>query len=159
VHESVVLTDSVDTIDWHDLASLFERAPLDVRSPALLRDQFVSSQVRCFAHRGPTLVGAGRALTDRISWTLILDVVVAPDLQRRGIGREVVGFLAQRAGARNVMLHAAPGVEDFYCRQGFHRMRTAFARFADIPRAVSRGYIEGENDGLIASRGGVWLSV
>lgn len=159
MHEPVVLTDGVDAVDWHNLAELFERALLGTRSPTLLQAQFVASPLRCFAHLGPTLVGAGRAITDRVSWTLILDVVVAPDMQRRGIGREVVGFLAQRAGAKNTMLHAAPGVEDFCLRQGFRRLRTAFARFADEPGAMSRGYIESVDDELLASRGGVRLSV
>lgn len=58
MREVVVL---IDTVDWENLATLFERAPMDVRSPAWLRAQFVSSPVRCFAHLGSTLVGAGCA--------------------------------------------------------------------------------------------------
>lgn len=159
MREAVVLTDHCDAIDWQEVARLFERAPLGTRSAARLQALFAASPVRCFARLGPTVVGAGRAITDRISWALILDVVVAPELQRGGIGRGIVDNLVQRAGARNVMLHAVPGAEEFYRRQGFRRMQTAFARHADMPGAVAGGYVEDDIDEVVLNRGGVWLSV
>src|SRR5262249_32289474 len=104
-------------------------------------------------------IGACRALTDRISWTLILDLVIEPDEQRRGHGRKLVEFLIERAGARNVMLHSVPGAEGFYQRMSFRRLRTAMARFGDVERATLLGYADSEIPDSEATRGGIYLSV
>ncbi|MBT9493083.1 MAG: GNAT family N-acetyltransferase [Paucibacter sp.] len=103
---------------------------------------FRNSQVCCFAHIDGVLVGAGRALSDRVLWTVIYDVALLPEHQGKGLGKAIMDSLAEQAGAAQVMLYAAPGKEPFYAKLGFRAMKTAMAKFADTERAQARGLIE-----------------
>jgi aralkylamine N-acetyltransferase len=136
------LTSELDAVDWAMLAGVFERAPLGSRDPIVLETLFRNSQAQCFAYVNSRLVGAGRALSDRVSWTVIFDVVVEPEYQGKGCGRAIVESLVQQAGASNVLLHSVPGKEEFYGAMGFRMLRTAMARFPDNERAAELGYLD-----------------
>lgn len=129
-------------IDWIRLAEIFRRAPLGERDPARLRRIFEQSTVCCFAWAGDELVGGGRAISDRISYAAIFDVVVAPDYQGRGIGKEIMQRLMRDSEAPNVILHSVPGKEPFYAKLGFRKMKTAMARFSNPEVQQRGGYIE-----------------
>jgi|SRR5579859_4317409 len=88
------------------------------------------------------LIGAGRAITDGIRYAVIFDVVVLPEYQKRGIGKQIMEYLIRYSKAANVLLHAVPGREEFYSKLGFRRMKTAMARFKDPEIQRERGYIE-----------------
>lgn len=84
-------------------------------------------------HRGHP-VGMARAVGDGTVYLLIVDVVVHPDHQGRGLGRGMVDRLVRWAaarGTRNVLLVADDGVVPFYTSLGFrsddgnHLMRHA----------------------------------
>lgn len=135
-------SDDYSGIDWERLAEIFRRAPLGVRDPSRLQQIFAQSTVCCFAFAGETLVGAGRAISDRISYAVIFDVVIAPEHQGRGIGTEIMQRLIRSADAPNVILHSVPGKERFYERLGFRKMRTAMARFSNPEVQERAGYIE-----------------
>ena len=136
------LSDNIGEIDWDRLALVFKRAPLGERDPAVLRKAFENSGVRCFAWDQKELIGAGRAITDGIRYAVIFDVVVLPEFQGRGIGKEIMAFLAERSKAANILLHAVPGKEAFYQKLGYRKMTTAMARFENPEVQRERGYIE-----------------
>jgi aralkylamine N-acetyltransferase len=145
--DNIELSDEIDTVDWDRLAEVFERAPLGKRDPAVLRQTFHNSGVRCFAldRAAPEIgriVGAGRAITDGILFALILDVVVLPEFQGKGIGRRIMQFLADRSRAGNILLHAVPGKEGFYRKLGYRRMKTAMGLFIDPEEQQQAGYLE-----------------
>jgi len=72
------------------------------------------------AYDGAALVGYGRVLSDGILHALIVDVIVAPDRQREGIGGEIMRrLLAECADVRDVQLFCARGKAAFYERLGF----------------------------------------
>jgi N-acetylglutamate synthase-like GNAT family acetyltransferase len=52
--------------------------------------------------RGKRLVGFGRASSDGIHRAVLWDIVVAGDLQGRGLGRQVVGALLNSPRLRQV---------------------------------------------------------
>jgi ribosomal protein S18 acetylase RimI-like enzyme len=138
----VTLSDKMAAVDWERLSIVFKRAPLGNRNAAGLRKVFRNSGVRCFAWDGEELIGAGRAITDGVRYAVIFDVVLLPEYQGKGIGKRIMTFLAKRAKAANILLHAVPGKEGFYRRLGYRKMKTAMARFKD-PAALRRsGYIE-----------------
>jgi aralkylamine N-acetyltransferase len=139
---TTVLSEDLSKIDWTILADIFRRAPLGERDPTRLRRIFEQSTVRCFAWRGSELVGAGRAISDRISYAAIFDVVVAPEHQGSGVGSEIMQFLARASEAANIILHAAPGKEAFYAKLGYRKMKTAMARFSNPELQERCGYIE-----------------
>lgn len=78
------------------------------------------------AWEGDTPVGMARLVGDGL-YLLLVDVVVIPAWQGRGVGRALVGRAidharrALPAGARStVLLASAAGKEGFYARFGFH---------------------------------------
>jgi len=138
----VVLTSDVAEIDWDQLALVFKRAPLGDRDPTILRQVFTNSGVRCFAWIDQEIVAAGRAITDGVRYAAIFDVVVLPEYQNKGIGKQIMDYLIAHSGAENVLLHSMPGKEGYYSRLGFRKMKTAMARFKNPEIQQERGYIE-----------------
>ena len=136
------LSDNIGEIDWDRLALVFKRAPLGERDPAVLRKAFENSGVRCFVWDQKELIGAGRAITDGVRYAVIFDVVVLPEYQGRGIGKQIMAFLGERSKAANILLHAVPGKEAFYQKLGYRKMTTAMARFENPEIQRQRGYIE-----------------
>ena len=74
------------------------------------------------AYDGATLVGTGRIVSDGVLHALIVDVIVRPEYQGRGIGTRMMERLLARcraAGLRDVQLFCARGKAPFYARLGF----------------------------------------
>lgn len=139
---SITYTADPSKVDWLELVAIFRRTALGDREPVRLRKIFEQSTVCCFGWNGGELIGAGRAISDRISYAAIFDVAVAPEYQGRGVGTEIMRRLMKDAEAPNVILHSVPGKEGFYAKLGFRKMKTAMARFA-FPEVQQRsGYIE-----------------
>jgi aralkylamine N-acetyltransferase len=106
---AIRLITGLESVNWHELAVVFERAPLGQHVAEILRQTFQNSSVRCFVYENSAIIGAGRALTDFINWAVIFDVVLVPEHQGFGHGRAIVQSLVEQSKARNVMLHSAPG--------------------------------------------------
>jgi GNAT superfamily N-acetyltransferase len=61
-----------------------------------------------------------RVLDDGVLYASVWDLLVVPELQRRGIGRALLGaVLEQTAGRRLVSLIATPAGEALYRSAGF----------------------------------------
>ncbi len=82
------------------------------------------------AYSQERLVGFGRLLCDGIAHAFILDLIVLPEYQGRGIGGHILSQLKEKCAAHNVrdvQLFCATGKAGFYEKQGF------VARPADAP--------------------------
>jgi ribosomal protein S18 acetylase RimI-like enzyme len=136
-------SESIDAIDWSELAAMYRAAPLGNKQPDGLRTAFSHSMFHCFVFDDGRLVGAGRALADGIDCSYICDVAFLPDYQGLGLGQQMVERLvALSRGHRKIILYAVPGKEPFYRRFGFRRMRTAMAIFEDADAAYRNGYVD-----------------
>ena len=71
------------------------------RSDQQLRTMLAGSNVVVTLWRDKRMVGFGRATTDGIYRAVLWDVVVAGDLQGRGLGRQVVEALINHASVGN----------------------------------------------------------
>lgn len=72
------------------------------------------------------LVGFGRTMDDGRYYAMLVDVVVKPSCQGKGIGREIVTWLRERLGGyKFVTLTAAVDKDDFYLKLGWKRQRSA----------------------------------
>ena len=69
---AIILSDDITTVDWRQLAAVFELAPLGSRDPETLREIFINSSVRCFVFDGKVIVGAGRAITGLANFKVII---------------------------------------------------------------------------------------
>lgn len=72
------------------------------RSCRDLKKLLANSSVVVSLWRGKRLVGFGRATSDTIYRGVLWDVVVAGDLQGRGLGRQVVAALLDAPAMKNV---------------------------------------------------------
>lgn len=138
---TISISQSIESVNWTNLEDLFIRAPLGARSAASLEQTFRNSQIALFAYDENRLIGAGRALTDKINWTVVFDVAVDPECQGKGLGKTIVEALASISGARNVMLQSVPGKENFYARLGYRPMTSAMAKYENPDWASTNGYI------------------
>jgi GNAT superfamily N-acetyltransferase len=135
-------SDALDTIDWHEVETLYRLAPLGNKSAAHLQTVFTNSRFRCFVFDAGKLVAAGRALSDGADCSYLCDVAVLPTHQGHGLGKQVVNRLVELArGHKKIILYAVPGKEGFYRKLGFLRMLTAMAIFDDPAAAVARGHL------------------
>lgn len=68
------------------------------------------------------LIGFARATSDRAFNATIWDVVVHPDSQKKGLGKELMKYTIRKLRSEdisNITLFADPHVVDFYRRLGF----------------------------------------
>jgi GNAT superfamily N-acetyltransferase len=104
---------------------LFQTTGWTFRRPLtreVLAISLVKSWYCLFAWDGEKLVGAGRVVTDGLLHAMIYDVVVAPEYQRQGIGKQIVERLAQKcvdAQIGAIQLFCAKGKQAFYEQLGF----------------------------------------
>ena len=133
---------SIEDVDWQELADLIRAAPLGDKTPNFLRTVFTNSLYREFAREDGRLVAAGRALSDGADVAYLADIVVHPDMQGQGLGGTLIRRLMGRLrGHRKVILYAVPGREPLYRKYGFLRMTTAMAVFEDPEVKIEQGYL------------------
>ena len=69
---------------------------------------------------GDRLVGSVRVLSDGYFPT-VPELMVDPEYQRRGIGRELMRWALDVAPGGKLFFGAQPDTEEFFERSGFHR--------------------------------------
>lgn len=75
------------------------------------------------------LVAVGRMISDGQMYSSIFDVVVDPEFQKMGIGKEVVSRLIAKAPSTCIHLTSTFGNESFYAKLGFKKHKTAMALY------------------------------
>jgi aralkylamine N-acetyltransferase len=122
----VVEKESTEGVDWNAVADLFDAVGWGRRDPAELSAAFSRSSHVVLLFEDDELVGLGRTIDDGRFYASIVDVVVKPEFQGRGLGARVVARLQEKlSGYRIVTLTAAEHVRPFYERLGWKRQRTA----------------------------------
>ena len=130
-------------IDWAGAVDVLYRAPLGQRrNPEQLRAAFLASYAIVFAFDGPALIGMARAISDGVYQAAIYDMVVLPEYQGKGIGREIMKRLCEQLPVENIILYAVPGREEFYAKCGFRKMLTAMAILNSNMSRPEAGYLE-----------------
>lgn len=104
--------------------------------PAMVRAALTGSLAVWGAFAGERLVGLARAVGDGASIVFLQDVVVAPELHRRGIGSALVRAVLERFGGvyqTELLTDDGPGTCAFYESLGFSRAErlgcVAYVRF------------------------------
>ncbi len=75
-----------------------------------------------FAYDTNRLVGMGRIICDNVCHALILDMIVHPEYQRKGIGSDLLERFVQKCQAcsiRDIQLFSARDKVGFYTKHGF----------------------------------------
>lgn len=132
-----------ETVSWDHVAGLFQAVGWGERDPNDVRAAFARSTFKAFAFEGSDLIGFGRTIDDGQFYATVVDVVVSPSHQRKGIGRAIVEDLQSRMnGFLVVTLTASPDVQPFYRRLGWRNQTTAMIR----PRSKEQALLNCSDD-------------
>jgi GNAT superfamily N-acetyltransferase len=95
----------------------------------MIGDAFQSSFAVSTAWIGQRLIACGRMISDGQMYSGIFDVVVDPEFQKKGLGREIMRRLIDKAPHTCIHLTSTFGNEAFYQSLGFKRHKTALALY------------------------------
>ncbi|MDK2832598.1 MAG: aralkylamine N-acetyltransferase [Methanolobus sp.] len=141
--QNIVFADDLEGVDWEEASIVFERAPLGrkKRDPAQLHKAFEASYAVVIALDSGKVVGMCRALCDGQYQAAIYDMVLLPEYQGKGVGKEMLDRLCNKLPVENIILYSVPGKEGFYGKSGFRKMRTAMAKFDSFKSDPENGYL------------------
>lgn len=89
------------------------------KNPDDIVEAFKNSYVVCCYTEDSNLVGFARAISDSIYYTNIFDVVVMPEHQKNGIGKEMMKMLLEKFKGTYFFLTHTEGKREFYEKCGF----------------------------------------
>lgn len=116
-------------ISWTQVTALFRAVGWGERDPDDVRAAFNRSTLKAFAFEGDELIGVGRTIDDGRFYATLVDVVISPAHQRKGVGRAIVQDLQNRMREFLVVtLTAAPDVQPFYKKLGWRTLITGMIR-------------------------------
>lgn len=120
---------------WDEVAALFVLVGWSERSAEQLKAASGRSTFKVFAYEGDELIGVARTVDDGQYYASIVDVLVKPSYQGRGIGRALVLDLQERLrDFLQVSLTAAADVRPFYEQLGWRRQTSALL----LPRSAEQ---------------------
>lgn len=112
--------------DIPEINSFFELFRTTGWSPGKQKEELSeainNSRYSVSAYLDNTLVGFGRIISDGNLHAFIVDLIVLPEYQGKGIGKAILKKLvgeARKKGINDIQLFCAKGKRDFYIRNGF----------------------------------------
>lgn len=109
------------------MSKLFEKGSWGKRDSQRLKKAFKSSGNVCFAFSNSKLIGCGRSVNDEEWYSLIVDVIVDPEFQRKGIGSLIMkSLISDTQDLSWVILASEVDKEKFYEKLGFHKMKFGY---------------------------------
>ena len=118
---------STEDVDWDQVSNLFRTVSWSYRDPKALERAFNRSTHVRFARYKGRVVACGRTLDDGEFYAMVVDLVVDPAFQGKGIGSRILRELKDATESFIfTTLISAVGKEPFYQKQGWLRQRTGF---------------------------------
>ncbi len=118
---------STENINWDQVSNLFRTVSWSHRDPKALRRAFNRSTHVRFALYKEKVVACGRTLDDGEFYAMVVDLVVSPEFQGKGIGRKILCELKDASeGFIFTTLISAVGKEPFYQKQGWLKQKNGF---------------------------------
>ncbi|MBK9321628.1 MAG: GNAT family N-acetyltransferase [Bdellovibrionaceae bacterium] len=112
-------------LDLHNKTEL-KRSPSKKDS---INQAFKSSFAVVTAWSSERIVGCGRMISDGQMYSGIFDVVIDPEFQKQGLGRQIMERLISKAPHTCIHLTSTFGNEEFYKKIGFKFHKTALALY------------------------------
>lgn len=123
----IEINPDLDAINWNRIRDLFQIVEWGTRDVNEIKDAFVQSSYVCIAMDGDDVVGFGRSMDDGRYYAMLVDVVIDPRYQGKGIGKSIVKTLrTSLKGYEFITLTAAPQKHEFYSKIGWERQKSAF---------------------------------
>tara|TARA_B110000881_G_scaffold102142_1_gene89676 strand:+ start:316 stop:741 length:426 start_codon:yes stop_codon:yes gene_type:complete len=120
-------SNSSEKVNWNDVSDIIKSVDWGNRSADVLEAAFRKSSFVRFAFDGDNLIGFGRTVDDGAFYGWIVDLVVIPEYQGKGIGSYILKELERDLEPFcTTMLTAAPGKSPFYEKLGWLKQTSAF---------------------------------
>jgi len=124
---------NAEGVSWESVQKLIIEVGWPERPIKDIVSSFGKSSFIRFAYLGDDLVGFGRTIDDGQYYGMVVDLIVSPKHQRKGIGSTILRQLSEEMKHfYTVSLIAAPGKNEFYERAGWEQMRLGY----HLPRRV-----------------------
>jgi GNAT superfamily N-acetyltransferase len=124
---NIEFNSNLETVNWQRASELFSLVDWGFRKPEEIQAAFAKSSFIRFAYSDNVLVGFGRTVDDGKYYALIVDLVIHPDFQKKGIGSSILLYLKNSLEKYAfTTLTSAPGKEAFYEKQGWKKQITSF---------------------------------
>ena len=95
--------------------------------PKRIQDMIRYSDILLTAWLGDRMIGIARALTDWSFCCYLSDLAVDKDVQKSGIGRELIARVREEIGEGvSLILFAAPSAMEYYPKVGFEKIENGF---------------------------------
>jgi aralkylamine N-acetyltransferase len=118
---------NLEGINWQEESELFQLLKWGTRDPEEIRLAFETSSHVRFAFNNGQLVGFGRTVDDGKYYALVVDLIVTPEFQNKGIGKKILAELRDALESYDfTTLSSAVGKESFYFKQGWEKQKSAF---------------------------------
>lgn len=124
---NVEFNSDIETVSWQRASELFSLVGWGIRKPEEIQSAFEKSSFIRFAYFNNVLVGFGRTVDDGKYYALIVDLIVHPEFQSKGIGANILHYLKNALeGYAFTTLTSVVGKEEFYEKQGWKKQVTSF---------------------------------
>lgn len=123
-----------DEINWDSLLQLYFETDGFIglgkaKNLPKIREACLNSYKVVTACDGDQIVGAARLISDGLCYGWIHDMAVLPDLQKEGIGRNIMQELMRGNEELLIGLTSSFVAVEFYYKLGFRRHKTGMAKY------------------------------
>lgn len=123
----IVYNSDLTQLDWLRISELFFLVGWGQRPPEDIEAAFRKSSFVRFAYSDGVLVGFGRTVDDGKYYASIVDLIVHPEFQGKGIGSSILAYLKDALeGYLFTTLTTAVGKGSFYEQQGWKKQTTGY---------------------------------
>lgn len=128
--DTLEIKEGLEGLNSSRIIMLYRRAPLfrPASDPQKVWQMFEKSSLVLTAWHDRHLVGVARVLTDGVLNSYLCDLAVEPDVQRLGVGKELINAVIERCKGTDLVLRDSDISTGFYARLGFKRVANAWVR-------------------------------
>ena len=134
----------IDRVDWQVLTALLAAGGLNQRDPALVEQAWRNSTFCWFGYHDGKLVATARAISDLTWASYVADIVVAPEMQGRGYGKQLMSDIVKTLlPFGKTFIYSVPEKTAFYQQYGFRFLTTGMvcATSESLFKLEQSGYI------------------
>jgi N-acetylglutamate synthase-like GNAT family acetyltransferase len=129
----VYLNPPTEELDINQLLTLYEKVGWSPRKEKALLHAIQSSPNICIVKDQNKIIGTGRTIDDNEYYALIVDLMVDPEYQGRGLGKLIIQCLQSRLkNHKFISLTSARGKQSFYEHLGWKKQCTAYFLAKDV---------------------------
>lgn len=127
---AVEIREGLDGLTASRIITLYRRAPLfrDVRQPKRVWAMFEQSSLVLTAWYDGNLVGIARVLTDGTLFSYLCDLAVEPDVQRLGIGKQLLNTVFEKCKGTELILRDSKISASYYAHIGFTKVENSWVK-------------------------------